>query len=386
MVTNSKHVVYLDNAATTPLDPLVLAAMSESMISTFGNPSASHSLGRQAKGVLENSRSTIAKLIGASPREIIFTSGGTEADNIAIRCSVRDLGVRVIITSPIEHKAVLETAKCMIESDNIRIELVRVDELGRPDYVHLAELAAHNNGALISLMHANNEIGTLIDPKRVSQIAKDNNCLFHSDTVQTMGHYPINVEEFGADFLACSAHKFHGPKGIGFLYIKKQHLIKPIITGGGQERNLRAGTENIPCIVGLTKALELCYENAEHEIAQIQALKSYFYKQLESNIPNIEINGDSTPEGSLYTVLSVLLPEAADPSLAIFQLDLEGICCSGGSACNSGAQTGSYVLNALGKPNNRQAVRFSFSRFTKKEDLDAACAAVQKICNVHMEA
>ncbi len=377
-MTDTKRV-YLDNAATSPLDPAVITVMTETMVSTYGNPSATHSLGRRAKAALETSRKKIANLINAEAREIVFTSGGTEADNMAIRCAVNDLGVKHIITSPIEHKAVLETSLELEVKGLVAVHLVNVDSLGAIDMNHLEELAASYPNALISLMHANNEIGTLIDYKNVSRIAKLNNCLFHSDSVQTMGHYAIDVKDFGADFLTCSAHKLNGPKGVGFLYVNKSLHLKPMITGGGQESNHRAGTENIVGIVGLAKAIELAFTNVEEEQRHIYDIKRYMMLQLNEHIPSIRFNGDTSFEGGLYTVLSCSLPPQKNNALLLFQLDIEGVCCSGGSACNSGAATGSHVLNAIKHDTDRQAVRFSFGRFTTKDDVDFAVKALSKL-------
>ncbi len=375
---NTTKRVYLDNAATTPLDDQVIAAMTDAM-KNYGNPSASHCTGRAAKALLETSRRTIAKLINAERREIVFTSGGTEADNMAIRCAVKDLGIKSIITSPIEHKAVLETSQEMEQSGLASLHLVHVDETGTVDYAHLEELAQTNPNSLISLMHANNEIGTLLDYREVSRIAKENNCLFHSDTVQTMGHYSFDVEEFGADFLTCSAHKLNGPKGIGFLYTNKKLNIKSMITGGGQESNHRAGTENMLGIAGLTKALEIAFTNVKQEQDHIYGIKTYMMEQLAIHIPDIEFNGRTTFEDGLYTVLSCSLPPQKNNDLILFQLDIEGVCCSGGSACNSGAAKGSHVLEAINHPVDRKAIRFSFGRFTSKYDINHAVKALSKV-------
>jgi cysteine desulfurase len=377
---NTTKRVYLDNAATTPLDDQVIAAMTDAM-KTYGNPSASHSIGRSAKALLETSRRNIAKSINAQAKEIVFTSGGTEADNMAIRCAVKDLGIKSIITSPIEHKAVLQTSEEMDEFDHAQLHLVRVDETGAVDYAHLEELAKANPNSLISLMHANNEIGTLLDYKEVSRIAKENNCLFHSDTVQTMGHYTFDVEEFGADFLTCSAHKLNGPKGTGFLYVNKNLNLKAMITGGGQESNHRAGTENIIGIVGLAKCLELAFNQVKEEQDHIYGLKTYMMEQLSMHIPGIAYNGRTEFEEGLYTVLSCSLPPQDNNDLILFQLDIEGVCCSGGSACNSGAAKGSHVLEAINHPTDRQAVRFSFGRFTTKYDINHAVKALGKVLN-----
>jgi cysteine desulfurase len=375
----STKKVYLDNAATSPLDPAVINAMTEVMQSTYGNPSASHSIGRRAKAVLETARKQIAAYINAEAKELVFMSGGTEADNMAIRCAVNDLGVQHIITSPIEHKAVLSTAEEMASKGLISLHLVSVNELGEIDLDHLNDLAKQYPNALISLMHANNEIGTLIDYKRVSEIAKTNNSYFHSDTVQTMGHYRFDVEAFGADFLTCSAHKLNGPKGVGFLYVSKKLNLKPLMTGGGQEGNLRAGTENIVGIVGLAKALEIAFNNVDEEIEHIYSMKKYMMNALLRDIPGVQFNGINSLEGGLYTVLSCSLPPQENNELIQFQLDIEGVCCSGGSACNSGAATGSHVLNAIKHDPSRKALRFSFGRFTVKDDIDYAVGVLAKL-------
>lgn len=371
--------VYLDNAATSPMDPAVINAITEVMQSTFGNPSASHSIGRSAKAVIETARKKIAAYINAEPKEIIFTSGGTEADNMAIRCAVNDLGVKHIITSPIEHKAVLSTSQEIADKGDIELHLIDVDQYGVVDLDQLEKVASQYPNALISLMHANNEIGTLLDYQRVAQIAKANNCFFHSDTVQTMGHYRYDVQEFGADFLTCSAHKLHGPKGIGFLYVNKKLNLKALITGGGQEGNYRAGTENVMGIVGLSKSLELAFDHIEAEQKQIYAVKKYMIDQLATHIPEVQINGLQSMEGGLYTVLNCSLPPQDNNELILFQLDIEGVCCSGGSACNSGAAIGSHVLNAVKHDPNRKAIRFSFGRFTVNEDIDYAVGVLSKL-------
>ncbi len=375
----SPKKVYLDNAATSPLDPMVIKAMTDEMQETYGNPSASHSIGRKAKAVVETARKQIAASIQAEAKEIIFTSGGTEADNMAIRCVVNDLDVTHVITSPIEHKAVIGTCEELEAKGKIQLHLVRVDSKGMVDLNHLESIAKEYNGALISLMHANNELGTLLDYKRVSSIAKANNCLFHSDTVQTMGHYAFNVKDFGADFLTCSAHKLNGPKGIGFLYVNKNLNLKALITGGGQESNHRAGTENVIGIVGLAKALEIAFANIEEEQKLIFEIKTYMMAAMQSKLPSIEFNGVNTFEGGLYTVLNCSLPPQPNNELLLFQLDIEGVCCSGGSACNSGASTGSHVLNAINHDTNRKAIRFSFGRFTTKEDVDYAIEVLTKL-------
>ncbi len=371
--------IYLDNAATTPIDPEVAKIMCEVITNVYGNPSAQHAIGRNAKGMMEMARRKIAEIINAKPSEIIFTAGGTEADNIAIRCAVYDLGIKHIITSPIEHHAVLNTVTELHQKELAEMHLVSINNKGEVDLNHLEQLAAQYPGSLITLMHANNEIGTLLDLKKVSLIAKKYNCLFHSDTVQTIGHYKIDVEELGLDFLACSAHKFHGPKGSGFLYLKNTHKIKPIITGGGQEKNLRAGTENFYGIVGLAKALEISDSIVTEEKRRIQSLKILMRDLIAVEIPGVDFNGSSDPEKSLYTILNVSLPPNSAGDMLLFKLDIEGVCASGGSACSSGASKGSHVLAAIGQPDNRTSVRFSFGKFTTEEDVRFAVEKLKKV-------
>jgi len=371
--------VYLDNAATTPLDPEVVSAMTDVLSNCFGNPSAQHAIGRNAKGVMEMARRKIAELINAKPSEILFTSGGTEADNIVIRSAVNDLGIKHIITSPIEHHAVLSTVEEMHHKGVAEMHLVAINDKGEIDLAHLEQLASQYPGSLISLMHANNEIGTLLDLKKVSAIAKKFNCLFHSDTVQTMGHYKIDVEELGLDFLACSAHKFNGPKGSGFLFVKNTHKLRPIITGGGQEKNMRAGTENLHGIVGLAKALEISHSIMPEKQKKLQALKSLMRTLIAAEIPGVGFNGVQEDDKSLYTVLNVSLPPNPAGDMLLFKLDIEGVCASGGSACSSGASKGSHVLAAIHHPDDRTGVRFSFGKFTTEEDIRFAVEKLKKV-------
>lgn len=364
--------VYLDNAATTPMDAQVIDKMTEVMHDCYGNASAIHGQGRKAKAVVEMARKQIAKILNCSGTEIIFTGSGTEADNMAIRCAVNDLEVNHIITSCIEHKAVLDTAKELEARGMVEISYVKLDEYGRADLVHLEQLAEENSGSLITLMHANNEIGTLNDIVAISKIARANNCYFHTDTIQTIGHYTMDLKALDVDFLACSAHKFHGPKGVGFLYKNKALRIRPIVTGGGQESSLRAGTENVTGIAGIAKALEVATGNIDVKIDTIYRIKSYFIEQLKKDVNNVCFNGDTRIDGGLYTVLNVSLPPNDNASTLLFQLDISGICASGGSACNSGALGSSHVLEGIGHPADRSAVRFSFSKYTTKEEVDYA--------------
>ncbi|MBI3135896.1 MAG: cysteine desulfurase [Bacteroidetes bacterium] len=367
---------YLDNAATTPMAPEVIDVMTDVMKNNFGNPSSQHSFGRESKAIIEHARRTVAQLIHAEAKEIIFTSGGTEADNMAISGAVNDLGVTRIISSPIEHHAVGHS----IESHKkISYNHVKLSATGQVDLNHLESLLQQGEKTLVSLMHANNEIGTLLDLKAVSILCRKYGALFHSDTVQTMGHYPINVKDIDIDFITCAAHKFHGPKGIGFLYVNKNLKITPVIHGGSQERGLRGGTENLIGIVGLAKALEIANQDIAGHQNYVQGLKSYMIDELKKRIPGVEFHGEIDPAKSLYTVLNVKFPDFENKSMLLFLLDLDGVACSGGSACTSGASTGSHVLRGINADNNRPNVRFSFSRYTTKAEIDYALEKVEKV-------
>ena len=374
--------IYLDNAATTAMDEVVIERISQVMREVYGNPSAIHGMGRKARAEIELARRSIAKWINCQPSEIYFTGSGTEADNMALRCAVNDLDVKHIITSAIEHKAVIDTASDLVKKSNVQLHLVKVDKDGRADLKDLAELAAQHQGALISLMHANNEIGTLNDLEAISEIARANHCFFHTDTVQTMGHYSYDLNSLDVDFLTCSAHKFHGPKGVGFLYKSRKIQLKPMITGGGQESKLRAGTENVIGIVGLAEAMNQAYEHLGEDQPRLEALKQYAIAQLREAIPGVDFNGDTSVEGSLYTVLNISIPPYEGNSTLLYQLDIEGICVSGGSACNSGALGGSHVLEGIGQSTERVAVRFSFCRHTTQEELDKAILVLKNIVTV----
>lgn len=371
--------VYLDNAATTPIAPEVVEAMIPVLQNNFGNPSSIHSFGRETKGLIETARRSISKHINCQPSEIIFTSGGTEADNMAIRCAVNDLGVERIITSSIEHHAVLHTAEAVHSVKNVEIEYVNLDAKGNVDLNHLISLLQSDKKTLVSLMHANNEIGTLLPLKRVSEICRANGAYFHSDTVQTMGHYAFDLNELDIDFITCAAHKFHGPKGIGFLYINKDTRIKSLIHGGAQERGLRGGTENVYGIVGLEKAMDLAYADVKAHEKHVQGLKDHMIHSLKEMIPEVEFHGEIAPEKSLYTVLNVCLPANEKSSMLLFTLDIQGIAVSGGSACSSGSATGSHVLAGIKADVNRPNARFSFSRYTTKEEIDYALEQVKSI-------
>lgn len=370
--------VYLDNAATTPLDPEVLKAMIPVLEKGFGNPSSIHSFGRETRAIIEQSRKTVAKLINASPSEIFFTSGGTEANNTAISCSIRDLGIKHAITSPIEHHAVLHTLEAQAKAGNIKLSLVEVDEKGRIKLDHLEKLLAENERSFVSLMHANNELGNLLPLKEVGEMCAKYNAVFHSDTVQTMGHYPFNLQELNVHFITCAAHKFHGPKGIGFLYINSKIKIHPFIYGGAQERNMRGGTENIYGIVGLARALELCYEHLDEHRKHIQGLKDHMAAKLKEAIPGVEFNGD-TLGNALYTVLNVSFPPTEMAEMILMNLDINGVAASGGSACSSGSDVGSHVLTALKVNPDRPSVRFSFSKNSTIEEVDYAVEKLKEM-------
>lgn len=376
--------IYLDNAATTPIDPEVVRAMIPVLEENYGNPSSTHAKGRESRSLIEMARKQIAKTLNCTPSEIFFTSGGTEADNQALRCSVSDLGVERIITSPLEHHAVLHTAEYLADCDKARVDLVKVNDRGEIDMNHLAELLEEEIPTLVSLMHANNEIGNLIDLREIGELCHSKGAYFHSDTVQSMAHYAFDLSDFPVDFLTCSAHKFHGPKGIGFLYVNKRVKLHAFIHGGSQERNMRGGTENLYGIVGLAKAFELSYSHLEAHQKHIRELKAYMIDRLKDTIPGVEFNGLSGEmDRSLYTVLSVSLPPSKLGGMLLFNLDIYGICASGGSACSSGSNIGSHVLKGIGANPDRPAIRFSFGRFNTIDDVDYT---VEKLAGLYADA
>ncbi|MFM6984132.1 MAG: cysteine desulfurase family protein [Chitinophagaceae bacterium] len=361
--------VYFDNAATTPLDPEVLDAMIPVMRDDFGNPSSTHSYGRKVKAHLENSRRTIAKLLNVSPAEITFTSGGTEADNMAIRGSVHHLGVTTIISSVIEHHAVSHTVEELANNGLVKLLHVNLLPDGHVDLNHLESLLSQNTNVLVSLMHGNNEVGNLLNIERVSQLCRQYNALFHSDTVQTMAHYSFDFQQVDVDFAVGAAHKFNGPKGVGFLYHNKRIKIHPMITGGSQERELRAGTENIYGIVGLAKAMEIAYRDMSTKSEHIKNLKSYIIDQVKLRFPTVKFNGDAEGQ-SLYTVLNLAFPPELANEMLLFNFDLNGIAISGGSACTSGSNTGSHVIRGIGKNLDHAPVRLSFGKNNTFEEAD----------------
>jgi cysteine desulfurase len=371
--------VYLDNAATTKLDEEVLKAMMPLLAEDFGNPSSIHSFGRKTRASIESARKTVAKLLNVTPAEIFFTSGGTEADNMAISQCLETHGITHVISSVIEHHAVEHTIKVLEKAGKVKASWVKIDKKGNVDLNDLEELLKNNPRSLVSLMHANNEIGTLLPLKEVGEICEKYNAIFHSDTVQTMGHYKMDLREINVHFVTCAAHKFHGPKGVGFLYINHLHKITPFIHGGAQERNMRGGTENVAGIVGLAKALEICNLEMEEHQKHIQGIKNYMREALIKNVPGVEFNGETSAEKSLYTVLNCCFPNHPDAEMVLFNLDIMGIAASGGSACSSGSNQGSHVLRGLGIDMARPSVRFSFSKYTTKNEIDFAVSKLSEL-------
>mgnify|MGYP001171564226 CR=1 FL=1 len=363
--------IYFDNAATTALDPEVLDAMMPYLTEKFGNPSSIYSYGRESRLAVENARKTVARILNCNPGEIFFTSGGTESSNTAIRSAVRDLGCTHIITSPIEHHATLHTVEQLAEQGAATVSMLRLTAGGHIDLSHLEELLANAPGkTLVTLMHANNEIGNLLKIKNVSELCEKYGAIFHSDMVQTIGHYPIDLRNLKVHFASAAGHKFHGPKGVGVLYVNENITIHPLISGGSQERNMRAGTENLYGIVGFAKALELAAARYEHDSKHIAELKQYMCSRLMETFPGVTCNSDNS--SSLYTVLNVSFPKTEKSEMLLFNLDMAEICVSGGSGCSSGASTTSHVIKALynGQSDTMVPVRFSFSRHNTKEEVD----------------
>ncbi|NVN18827.1 aminotransferase class V-fold PLP-dependent enzyme [Muricauda sp. HICW] len=378
--------IYLDNAATTQVRKEVIERMQEALAQQYGNPSSTHSFGRSAKTAVEQARKTIAKTLNAQASEIIFTSGGTEADNMILRCAVRDLGVKTIITSKIEHHAVLHTVEELEKEYGVHVWYVNLDEFGNPDMKHLEELLKKDDSKkLVSLMHVNNEIGNITDIAAVGELCKANNALFHSDTVQSIGHYPWDVQAVNIDFMTAAAHKFHGPKGVGFAFIRKNSGLKPLIVGGSQERGFRAGTEPFHNIVGLEEAFVQAYEHLEEEIEAVKELKKYFVDRILEEIPGAECNGLSGDlEKSTYTLANIRLPFDKQKGLMLlFHLDMKGIACSKGSACQSGSNQGSHVLNEIleGEELDKPSLRFSFSMYNTKQELDYVVGVLKEFAN-----
>lgn len=378
--------VYLDNAATTQVRDEVILRMQEALAVHYGNPSSTHSFGRSAKTAVEQARKTIAKTLNAQPSEIIFTSGGTEADNMILRCAVRDLDVQTIITSKIEHHAVLHTVEELEKEYGIAVWYVDLDEFGNPKMDHLESLLQKDGSKkLVSLMHVNNEIGNITDIASVGKLCQQYGALFHSDTVQSIGHYAWDVQSAHIDFMTAAAHKFHGPKGIGFAFIRKNSGLKPLIVGGAQERGFRAGTEPFHNIVGLEEAFVKAYEHLEEETETVKALKKYFVEKVQQEIPGAFFNGLSGDlEKSTYTLANVRLPFDKQKGLMLlFHLDMKGIACSKGSACQSGSDQGSHVLAEILSPEemDKPSLRFSFSMYNTKEELDYTVQVLKEFAN-----
>lgn len=371
--------IYFDNAATTALDSQVLEVMMPYLTDKFGNPSSIYSYGRETRMAIETARKTVAKILQAHPAEIFFTSGGTESSNTAIAAAVRDLGCRHIITSPIEHHAVTHTVEHLDNLDIVKVSYVKLLPNGHVDTDDLEKLlAASEEKTLVTLMHANNEIGNMLDLEAVGELCRLYNAIFHSDTVQTVGHFPFDLRNTPVHFVTGAAHKFHGPKGVGILYINENVKIRPFVHGGAQERNMRAGTENLYGIVGFAKALEMATERYEEDSAYIGTLKYYMMDELKKNIHGVGFNGD--PLGrSLYTVLSVHFPKTEKSEMILFNLDINNICASGGSACTSGADQGSHVIRAINNNPNQVTVRFSFCRHNTKEEVDMVVAKLKEL-------
>ncbi|TJY34056.1 cysteine desulfurase family protein [Pontimicrobium aquaticum] len=366
--------VYFDNAATTQVKDEVIEAMTNSLKDNYGNASSTHSFGRSSKSLIENIRKDIASYFNVSAGEIVFTSGGTEADNLVLRSAVRDLGIEQIITSKIEHHAILHTAEQLENEYDVSISYVNIDANGLIDFNHLEQLLKNSNKALVSLMHVNNEIGNLLDIKKTATLCKEHGALFHSDTVQSVGHYKLDLQEIPIDFFAASAHKFHGPKGVGFCFIRKNSGLKPLIFGGEQERGFRAGTESVHNIVGLGASLKLSYTNLKEESTYVKGLKTYFISKISNELPEVAFNGCSGDlKQSTYTLVNMRLPVSEEKSaMLLFQLDLKGIACSKGSACQSGATSSSHVLSQILSTEElkKPSVRFSFSIYNTKDDID----------------
>ena len=375
--------VYFDNAATTPISKKVLDKMIPYMEDGFGNPSSIHKRGREIKSVIEKSRSKVADILSCEPGEIFFTSGGTEADNMFIINTVLEKKIDTIITSKVEHHAVLHCCDYLNKTQNINIKYVSINDNGEVDLDDLEKITSNNKNSLVSLMHGNNEIGNINDLKTISKICEKNNVVFHSDTVQTVGHYAIDLNKINIQGIVGSAHKFHGPKGIGFLYLNNKHKISPFIHGGAQERNMRGGTENVYGIVGLSEALTLAYENMATHKEKIIELKSHMIESLRQKVKGVKFNGLSSDlDNSLYTVLNASIPNVDDQQMFLFNLDINNIAASAGSACSSGSDSGSHVLKEIKTDEGFVNVRFSFSKYNSIEEVDYVINKIVEITNL----
>ncbi|MEO8855268.1 MAG: cysteine desulfurase family protein [Ginsengibacter sp.] len=371
--------IYFDNAATTALDPEVFKAMLPFFTEKFGNPSSIYSYGRETRMAIENARKSVAKILNARPAEIFFTSGGTESTNTAINAAVFDLGCKHIISSPLEHHATLHCIEHLAKDQGVKLSHVKLSPTGQVDFEDLENLLKESHEkCLVTLMHANNEIGTITDIERLSDLCQKYNAILNVDTVQTVGHFPIDLKKLHVHFINAAAHKFHGPKGVGILYINENIKIHPFVNGGSQERGMRAGTENIYGIVGFAKALEMAVANMEIESIHIREVRDYMRQSLQKNIPCVHFNGD--PDGdSLYTVLSVAFPKSEKTDMLLFNLDINNICASGGSACTSGVEKGSHVITAIYPGSTQTTVRFSFSKYNTKEEVDTVVEKLKEI-------
>ena len=369
--------IYLDNAASTQVDEEVLKVMNEMQKINFGNPSSIHYFGRNAKALIEKSRRTVANIFHVSPSEIFFTSGGTEAINLAFFGCVKSLNVKNVITTKLEHQAVLQCLKLYEKSNQIKINYLNTDEKGHIDFKQLVELLENNPRSLVALMHVNNEISNLLAIKKVSRICRKHDAFFLSDTVQSVGHFKLNLENVNLDFIIGSGHKFHGPKGVGFIYINNNLNINSLLIGGAQERNIRAGTENLIGIIGMAKAIEIAYRDFDKNTEYISELKSYFVKKLKTEFDNIQFLGDSEEKGAYY-ILNVVYPKTEKSDLLMINLDIDGIAVSEGSACTSGSSVRSHVVEALNLEQDKQAIRFSFSKYNTKEEIDFCIQTLKK--------
>lgn len=373
--------IYLDNAASTPIYPEVIELIHNLMQENFGNPSSIHNYGRQSKVIIEESRLKIANIINTNPGSIFFTSSGTEGDNMSIYSTISDYQISHAITSPLSHHAVLYPLEDLSNKGEIQLSYVEVDKNGMINLDNLDRLLRENHKSFVSIMHANNEIGTIQDLQAIADICKSHDVIFHSDAVQTIGHFPFNMQEINLDILVASGHKFHGPKGVGFVYINNNLKISPFIKGGGQERNMRSGTENIYAIAGMAKAMELSYKTLIEDTKYIKDLKSYMIENLKKHIPGIAFYGNCIDlENSLYTILNVSMPEIKDLDMLLFNLDIMGIACSSGSACSSGVSKKSHVISYLDPDSNRASLRFSFSKYNTKSELDYVVKKLKELC------
>ena len=375
--------VYFDNAATTPLDKKVLEKMLPYMEQGYGNPSSIHKRGREIKSAIEKSRSKIAELLSCEPGEIFFTSGGTEADNMFIINTVVEKKIDTLITTKLEHHAVLHCCDYLSKVKKTKIRFIETNEKGDINYQDLEDALRSNNRSLVSLMHGNNEIGNINNLKKISKICTQYDAILHSDTVQTIGHYKIDLNDINIDGIVGSAHKFHGPKGVGFLYLNNKHKISPYIHGGSQERNMRGGTENVYGIIGLTEALKISCEEMDEHKEKILSTKRKMIDILKTKIEGVKFNGLSDDlEKSLYTVLNVSIPGIDDQQMFLFNLDMNNIAASGGSACSSGSDIGSHVLNEIKKYDGHSSIRFSFNKYNSIEEVEYVVDKIKEIIKI----